>query len=191
VPGARERILIATAELFRRQGYNGTGVKEILAEAGVPSGSLYHHFPGGKEELGAEVIRTAGGMYATLLPVVLAPEPDLVLGVRRFFELAGQHLEASGWQDACPIATVALEVASVNEPLRLATDDVFGRWISDGTEFFVQRGLAPGTGRQLAIGLIAALEGAFILARASRSVEPLDAAGELVARQVARALAEG
>jgi AcrR family transcriptional regulator len=189
-PRARERILISTAELFRRQGYHGTGIKEILAESGVPSGSLYHHFPGGKEELGAEVIRTAGDMYATLLPVVLEPERDLVTGVRNFFRLAGEHLEASGWQDACPIATVALEVASTSEPLRRATDDVFEKWISDGTDFFARRRLPPPTARRLAIALIAGLEGAFILARASRSVEPLHAAGEVLAEQVARALAE-
>ena len=60
----RERILRASGELFRRQGYMGTGVKQIVAEAGAPFGSIYHFFPGGKEELGAETIRRSGPVRA-------------------------------------------------------------------------------------------------------------------------------
>jgi len=185
----RERILIATAELFRRQGYNGTGLKEIASEARAPFGSIYHHFPGGKEQLGGDVIRTAGAMYAMLLPAVFDGGPDLVMGVREFFRLAGQHLAESGWQDACPIATVALEVASVNERLRAATHEVFERWIEDATQLLTERGgLSPDAARARAIAMIAALEGAFVLARASRTLEPLHAAGELVASELEAAI---
>ena len=92
----RERIVTAGAELFRRQGYTGTGVKQIVAEAQAPFGSLYHFFPGGKEQLGAEVIRWSGGMYGLLLPAIFDPAPDLVTGMRNFFALAGEHLEESG-----------------------------------------------------------------------------------------------
>lgn len=185
----RDRILGTTAELFRRQGYNGTGLKEIVAAARAPFGSVYHHFPGGKQELAAEVIRSSGTAYGLLLPAVMASQPDLVSGVREFFRLAGQHLEESGWEDACPIATVALEVASVNEPLRQAVQDVFHNWVDGGTRLLHDRGLDATTARRLTIGMIAALEGAFILARAGRTVEPLHAAGELVAAEVARAVA--
>lgn len=184
----RERILNATAELLRRKGYNGTGLKEIVSQADAPFGSIYHHFPGGKQQLAQEVIHTAGATYALLLPAVMDNQPDPVTGVREFFRLAGQHLEESGWQDACPIATIALEVASVNESLREATSEVFEDWIARGTTFLIGAGIDEATARPLAIGLIAALEGAFILARASRTVEPLHAAGELLAAEVQRAL---
>jgi len=180
----RNRILETTTELFRRQGYNGTGIKQIVAQAKAPFGSVYHHFPGGKKQLGAEVIRTAGAMYALLLPAVFDPAPDLVTGAREFFRLAGEQLEESGWIDACPIAMVALEVASVNEPLREATRDVFDLWVADGTRFLSEGGLAEDVARRLTIGMICALEGAFVLARAGRTVEPLQAAGELVAAQL-------
>ena len=132
----RQRIVTASAELFRRQGYTGTGVKQIVAEARAPFGSLYHFFPGGKEELGAEVIRSSGGLYGLLLPAIFDPAPDLVSGTRTFFTLAGEHLEETGCADACPIATVALEVASTSEPLREATADVFDGWIEAATERF-------------------------------------------------------
>src|SRR5580692_10084392 len=91
-PGTRERIVLASAELLRRQGYAATGVKQIVSEARVPFGSLYHFFPGGKEQLGEEVIRTAGAMYGLLLPAVFDNAPDLLTGAREFFMLAAQHL---------------------------------------------------------------------------------------------------
>src|SRR4051794_36716699 len=108
----RERFVSAGAELLRRQGYNATGVKQIVAEAEATLGSLYHFFPGGKEELGAEAVRVSGALYELLLPAVFDPAPDVVSGVRAFFAGAGEHLEQSDYADACPIAAVALEVSS-------------------------------------------------------------------------------
>ena len=117
----RERIVDSSAELFRRQGYNGTGVKQIAAAAAAPFGSLYHFFPGGKEQLGAEVIRTSGAMYMQLFATVVAGAPDAASAIGAFFAGAAETLHETGFADACPIATVALEVASTNEPLRIAT----------------------------------------------------------------------
>ena len=65
----KERIVGATADLFRHQGYNGTAVKQIVESAGAPFASLYHFFPGGKEELGAETVRWSGAIYGQLLDV--------------------------------------------------------------------------------------------------------------------------
>jgi AcrR family transcriptional regulator len=185
----KDRIVVATAELFRRQGYTGTGVKQIVAEAKAPFGSLYHFFPGGKEELGAEVIRYSGAIYAQLLPAVFDAAPDLVSGVRLFFAGAAEHLVETDYEDACPIATVALEVASTNEPLRQATADVFESWIAAGAERFAGiGGLSEARARELVISFLAALEGAFVLCRALRTTKPLLLAGETVAAEVEAAL---
>jgi AcrR family transcriptional regulator len=184
----RERIVGASAELFRRQGYAATGVKQIVTEAQAPFGSLYHFFPGGKEELGAEAIRSSGALYELLIPAVFAPAPDLVSGVRAFFAGAAEHLEATDYLDACPIATVALEVSSSSETMRGACADVFERWIAAGAERHIGAGLGERRARELTIGLLCALEGAFVLARALRSTEPLQIAGELMAEAVQRSL---
>ena len=173
----RERIVSSSAELFRRQGYTATGVKQIVEAASAPFGSVYHFFPGGKEQLGAEAIRWSGAMYGQLLPAVFDAAPDLVTGVRDFFAGAAAHLEATGYADACPIATVALEVSSASEPLREACADVFDGWIDAATDRFVAGGLPPAPARELAIALIAGLEGAFVLSRALRTTEPLHTAG--------------
>src|SRR3954454_24159058 len=111
----RQRIVEAGAALLRAKGYSATGVKEIVVAAQAPFGSLYHHFPGGKEQLGDEVIRWSGALYGELVPVVFDAAPDVVTGVRMFFPGAAEHLAETDWADACPIATVALEVASTSE----------------------------------------------------------------------------
>jgi AcrR family transcriptional regulator len=184
----RERIVTTSAELFRLQGYNATGIKQIVERAQAPFGSIYHFFPGGKEQLGAEAIRASGAVYAELIPAVFDPAPDPVTGVRSFFAGAAAHLVETGYADACPIATVALEVSSRSEPMREACAEVFESWIEAGAERFVREGADAATARQLVIGMVCALEGAFVLARAARSTEPLHIAGELMARQVEHAL---
>ncbi|MGH2869789.1 MAG: TetR/AcrR family transcriptional regulator [Solirubrobacteraceae bacterium] len=186
----RERIVDASAELMRRQGYAATGIKQIVTEAQAPFGSLYHHFPGGKEELGAEAIRVSGALYELLIPAVFDPAPDLVSAVRAFFAGAAEHLGETDYEDACPIATVALEVSSNSEAMRIACADVFESWIAAGLPRFTAAGLPAPRARELVMAMICALEGAFVLARASRSTEALAVAGELMATAVQCALAD-
>jgi AcrR family transcriptional regulator len=179
VSSTRTRIVETSAELFRRQGYNATGVKQIVTEAKAPFGSLYHFFPDGKEQLGAEAVRISGGQYELLIPAVFDQAPDPVTGIRMFFAGAAEHLVETDYEDACPIATVALEVSSVSEPMRNACADVFESWIAAGS-----KRLSVDRARELTIAMLCALEGAFVLARALRSTEPLEIAGEMVARAV-------
>lgn len=184
----RQRIVNASAELFRRQGYTGTGLKQIVVEAEAPFGSLYHFFPGGKQELGAEVIRLAGQFFERLWYAFFEPAADPAAAVEAFFAGAAQTLIDTDFADACPIATVALEVASTNEMLRQATADVFDSWIAAGTACLAQSGIPAGEARQLAIGMLAGLEGAFVLSRASRTTEPVVIAGAAAAAAVRSAL---
>jgi AcrR family transcriptional regulator len=187
----RQRIVDTSADLFRRQGYAATGVKQIVTEARAPFGSLYHFFPGGKEQLGAEAIRVSGAIYELLIPAVFDPAPDVVTGVRDFFDGAAEHLVETDYADACPIATVALEVSSSSETLREACAEVFESWIAAGTPRFQAAGIDEPTARELTISMLAALEGAFVFARALRSTEPLRVAGALAASAVQSAIEEG
>ena len=184
----KERILDATAELFRRHGYTGTGLKQVVANANAPFGSLYHFFPGGKEQLGEEVIRRSGQMYADIVLAIYDAAPDPVTAASNVFKGAAAVLEATDFADACPIATVALEVASVNEPLRKATADVFMSWIDLATIRIAAAGPTKKAARELAIFMITSLEGAFVLSRAMRSLEPLEVAGTAVANAMREAL---
>ena len=186
----KDRILDSTAELFRRQGYVGTGMKQIAADASAPFGSVYHFFPGGKEELGAEVIRTSGRLYMQLFAAVVAEAPDVLNAVHDFFAGAGETLRETDYADACPIATVALEVASTNEPLRVATAEVFQQWIDGASEYFAFAGIARSRARELAFSMLSLLEGAFIFSRAMRTTEPMAIAGAAAVEAVRQALQE-
>jgi len=178
----------SSAELFRRQGYTGTGVKQIAAMARAPFGSLYHFFPGGKEQLGEEVIRSSGALYLELFETIALQAPDTVTAVADFFSGAAETLRETDYADACPIATVALEVASTNEPLRRATADVFESWMEAATGYLAAAGIAPDAARALAFSMLSLLEGAFVFSRAMRSTEPLEAAGASAAAAVRCAL---
>ncbi|GAA4806636.1 TetR/AcrR family transcriptional regulator [Actinomycetospora chlora] len=171
-PPTRDRILLATAELFRRQGYTGTGLKTVVADAQAPFGSLYHHFPGGKQQLAGEVVRASGAYFEALVLAVYDGQASTAESVRAVFAGAAAMLEETDYVDACPIATVALEVASTDEVLRRATAEVFTSWIDVLTERL-------DGDRERALGILSALEGAFVLSRALRTTEPVHAAGRL------------
>jgi AcrR family transcriptional regulator len=184
----KDRILDTTAELFRRYGYTGTGLKQIVAEANAPFGSIYHFFPGGKQHLGEEVIHRSGRMYQELVEAVFDAAPDVVAGTNDVFTGAAAVLQETDYVDACPIETVALEVASSNDTLRRATAEVFESWITSATRRYAAAGIDSNRARELGIAMIAALEGAFVLSRAMRSPEPLYAAGEAATAAVRHAV---
>jgi AcrR family transcriptional regulator len=184
----KTRILDATADLFRRHGYTGTGLKQVVADANAPFGSLYHHFPGGKQELGVEVIHRSGAMYFEIVAAVIDAAPDLVTAMHDCFSGAAAVLEATDYADACPIATVALEVANTNEALRQATAEVFESWVTGAIERFRPAGLDDGTARGLSLTMIMLIEGAYILCRAARNTEALEVAGRVAAATVEAAL---
>jgi AcrR family transcriptional regulator len=189
VTDTRDRILDATSELFRLRGYTGTGMKQVVARAEAPFGSVYHFFPGGKEQLAGEAIERAGRHYEELVLAVFDGGADVVAGTRAIFDGAAEVLRASGYEDACPIATVALEVASTSEPLRLASQRVFESWLEKLSGRLVDAGVDAAAARSVAISVVALLEGAFLLSRSARTTEAMSATGDAAVALVEGALA--
>jgi AcrR family transcriptional regulator len=178
----RTRILDATGELLRTRGYAGTGLKAVSTRARAPFGSLYHHFPDGKAELAAAALRHAAAGYAERVAAVLAGAgDDPVDAVRVAFDRAGETLVATGYADACPIATVALEVASSDEALRSVAAEIFEGWLAGLDAWFVSAGVDPASARPLSTLFLAALEGGFLLSRTARDTSPMRTLGEAVA----------
>ena len=184
----RERIIQASSALFMERGYSASGLKQISAASDAPIGSLYHFFPGGKEELAAETLRTSGAAYQALVEAVFDDAPDIVTGVRECFAGAAEVLRATDYADACPIATVALEVASSDESLRLVTAGIFESWLDSATERLGRAGIEPARARELATVLVAALEGGFLLSRAAKDTTAMDAIGAAMVDLVSAAL---
>lgn len=187
--GTRDRILAATAELYRRQGMSATGLKQISAAAKAPFGSIYHHFPGGKEAISAEVIRSEGVRYGEFVGAQLAVT-DPATGIPELFANAGRLMEAQDYSEACSIETIALEVASTNEALRLESATVFQTWLAGIAGWFGQLDIDEAQAHRLAVITLTALEGAFVLCRTLRSVQPMIIAGQGVQAAVTAVLAE-
>ncbi|WP_082941857.1 TetR/AcrR family transcriptional regulator [Mycolicibacterium peregrinum] len=179
----RETILTATAELMRHKGYAAVGMKDIVAASGAPIGSLYHHFRGGKLQIAREALVDAGAAYGLLIPTIVDEYDDLGRAVEGVFSQAAEDMAASGYANMCPVGTVAAETSDTVEELRVVAAGVFTAWLDGGAAYFAQRGVDPPMAREVTIAIVAALEGAFILVRTLRDVEPLLAAGRALAPQ--------
>lgn len=188
-PGTRQRIVDTTTELFGRRGYSATGMKQIVSGSSSPFGSIYHFFPGGKAELAEEVIAVSAGVYVGLIDHFFDGRDDLAAATREFFAAAAQSLRETDFVDPCPVATVSMEVASTSEPLRLACAAAFELWIGRAAEHFQAAGLDRSVARELAVAVLAVLEGAFMLARTSRDPDVIRVAGEPAVQAVSAAMA--
>jgi TetR/AcrR family transcriptional repressor of lmrAB and yxaGH operons len=185
----RRRILTASGELMRRHGYAGTGIKAILTASGVPYGSLYYHFPGGKEEVGVATLREGGEAYLALVDALLPPGADLPTAVREAFAGAAELVASTDYVDACPVATIAGEIASTSEPMREAAAAAFASWIDLIELRLREAGLGVERAHEVAVELLCCLEGAFLLARTTRDVEALHITGKAAEATVRAALA--
>jgi TetR/AcrR family transcriptional regulator, lmrAB and yxaGH operons repressor len=181
----RSRLLATTAALFQRQGYNGTSIKQITDGAEATTGSLYHFFPGGKDELAIEVIITSGAAYLDMFKAIASLDNiSTADAMGMLFDGASETLENSDYVDACPIFTVAHEVASANEDLRKACDQVFSDWMRTATLMFRKAGLTNKRADELATTVVAAIGGAFILARTAKNADLMRATGRDIAHLV-------
>ncbi|WP_067570548.1 TetR/AcrR family transcriptional regulator [Nocardia acidivorans] len=172
----RDRLLDATQELMETSGYFGAGLNQVVAASGAPRGSLYFHFPGGKDQMVGASIRRAGtaiGDSLTALADTTGSAREFLAAILRQL---GDRLEDSGWRKGCPVATVALETAATNDPLQQAVSEVYTDWETTLRTRLADRPDAE----DLAVTLLALIEGALLLARAHRSREPLNS----VARQL-------
>jgi AcrR family transcriptional regulator len=183
-PTTRERLLTATNELFRRGGYHATSLQAITAAAHAPVGSLYHHFPGGKSALAEAAITESGASYRALFELLTADATSPGEAFAGFFDGAADVLEETDYIDICPIGTVAREIASTDDVLRAASERVFASWIAAAAAPLRLAGVADAEASSLAATVVAALEGSFMLARASRDAEVVRAAGRHVRRLV-------
>jgi TetR/AcrR family transcriptional repressor of lmrAB and yxaGH operons len=170
---SREKTLAAAAKLFRQQGYHGTALQEILRAGGSPRGSLYFHFPNGKEEIGEAALALAGEGVRHAIARAAESSESAEIFVARIARGMLANLEESDYTEGCPIATTALETAAQSKILGAATRNAFQKWeheISRGLERF---GIGASDAEELATSVLSLLEGALLLARTYRSPAPM------------------
>jgi len=178
---SRAAFIDATAVLLRRQGYAATGLSEIVERSGAPRGSVYFHFPGGKEELAVAAMARSGEQLRGAIAALMAGPGGAGEAVGALVEAMAAGLEASAYRDGCPIATVALEMAGGSEPLRETAAGIFAAWLAELEGALCRDGADAESAERRALLVLSALEGALLLSRARRDVAPLRAvADELV-----------
>jgi TetR/AcrR family transcriptional regulator, lmrAB and yxaGH operons repressor len=177
---ARDRdtrgVLVTTmARLLRDQGYAATGRAQLLAESGVSNGSLYHHFPGGLEELAEAALDASGRAVADGLREALEETPSTALGVSRFLDAAAGPA-GEGACPGCPIAPTALESPIISPRLREAAARCFAQWEALIASRLREDGWPEDSVAELASATLALVEGALLLARVSGHLNHLASA---------------
>jgi AcrR family transcriptional regulator len=185
----RDRILDATIGLLRRQGYTATGIKQIVSEGNAPLGSVYHYFPGGKEQIGVEALKRSGERMRQTLERA-GDAPDLPAAINQYFVHRAEHLRDSDFARGCPIATVALETASDIEPIRQACEEVFASWRTTFGRVLRDAGVPDADAEPLATFVLSSYEGALTMSRTLRDIQPMLTAGAAVASVLHAALGD-
>lgn len=180
----RDRIVVAASRLLQRQGYVGTGIKQIAQEAQATLGSIYHFFPGGKEAVAVAAIKRSTEEFATLLRKALDSDDDPAEAVMACARQLADELSESGWIDGCPVTAAALETLGTDSEIQQACADALRSWEQLVCDKLLRCGFPSQSARELAITIISALEGAEVTAQVNRSEEPLQVAGRQLARLV-------
>jgi TetR/AcrR family transcriptional repressor of lmrAB and yxaGH operons len=173
--------------LFRQRGIEGTSFADVIEHSGAPRGSIYHHFPGGKAELAEEATRYGGEVIAAGLAAALS-EKDPATAVGRFVENWTGVLTDSDFA-GCPVVAATLE-GDRSPAARDRARDAFGRWEELLAGSLAGHGVPRERAASVATLAVAAIEGAIVLARAERSVAPLERVGRELERLVREALRE-
>lgn len=160
----KEKLVSTTARLVWEKGYFGTGIQEVLKRAGVPKGSLYHHFPTGKDELVIAALHHSSkrmlGMYETAMRGTKTP----VKGLEAMIEVLAKEMEDSGFLYGCPLATVALEMSGGKPEIQDACKGMYQMWEDALAGYLALKHID--NARQKATTFLTLIEGGFILSKA-------------------------
>jgi TetR/AcrR family transcriptional regulator, lmrAB and yxaGH operons repressor len=167
----RTKMLISAAEVMRERGAAGVTIDEVLTRSGAPRGSVYYHFPDGRHQILTEALRYAGDAITADIDAAAGQGAKVLL--RQFVEFWERMLADSDFNAGCPV--VAAAIGSADDEVRLAADAgrIFAQWRTALTRAFVADGFAEADADSLAVMSIATLEGAVVLCRSLRSVDPL------------------
>jgi TetR/AcrR family transcriptional repressor of lmrAB and yxaGH operons len=165
----RDAMIEAAWLLIAERGLEGMATREVLARTGAPRGSVYHHFPRGRTELiEAAIDRSIEWMAQQIATITPERPADVIHG---YLDIWRRILEATDFKAGCAVAGV---VIGGNDPNMLNRGAAaYAVSIDALAELFGQVGVTPTDAQQRATLLVCAAEGAVLLARAQRNIEPL------------------
>jgi TetR/AcrR family transcriptional repressor of lmrAB and yxaGH operons len=182
---AKADLIDAAVELFRVRGYEGVGVADLLEAAKAPRGSLYFHFPGGKEEIGVEAVRRFGDDATGRFRLLTESGVDMIEFIDRTFRYVSREAKTHRFEISCPLLAVAADTSKDTPDLAAAVRYVLSSWESEVARAAMLRGYAPEAATELASALVLAMEGATLTSKAHGNSAPFVHASNAV-----KALAE-
>lgn len=180
----RSRLSASMLELIQTSGYSGTGLNAVIDHAGAPKGSVYFHFPDGKEGLGVAAVDLAAAQFAQLIAEAAASAGGAAAAVRAAVEALTAIVSDSDYRLGCPVSVVTLEMGAESQRLRNACAAAFESWIAPTAALLEAEGLDAAPARSLATVVVSTIEGAVILSRATRSPQPLTSAADVLAELI-------
>ncbi|WP_036315854.1 TetR/AcrR family transcriptional regulator [Microbacterium sp. B24] len=180
----RSRLSASMLELIQTSGYSGTGLNAVIDHAGAPKGSVYFHFPDGKEGLGVAAVDLAAAQFAQLIAEAAASAGGAAAAVRAAVEALTVIVSDSDYRLGCPVSVVTLEMGAESQRLRNACAAAFESWIAPTAALLEAEGLDAAPARSLATVVVSTIEGAVILSRATRSPQPLTSAADVLAELI-------
>lgn len=178
---AKARMIDGAVRLLATRGLQATSFTEVLQLTGAPRGSVYHHFPAGKDELVAAAVDRAGATAVALVDSWAGASPEQV--TRNFLDVWRSVLERSHLTAGCSV--LAVTVATDSPDLLAHASNVFREWRSHLATLFVQGGVEQTTAHGFAALLVASSEGAVVLSRAEQTLEPFELVSEQLIAQAA------
>jgi TetR/AcrR family transcriptional repressor of lmrAB and yxaGH operons len=178
--GARERMIASAVALLARRGLQATSFSEVLDHSGAPRGSIYHHFPDGKDQMVSAALDAAGATAIELLDRKAGEPAEEITAW--FLHIWRQVLVRSKFEAGCAVLAVA--VAADSPDLLEHTAGVFRTWRRKLAELLELGGLSGTDAARFAATLVAASEGAVVMARAEQSLEPFELVAEQLLEQV-------
>jgi TetR/AcrR family transcriptional repressor of lmrAB and yxaGH operons len=172
VSSAREDMLSAAAGLFRARGFEGVGIAQLLEKSGAPRGSLYFHFPRGKEQIGAEVIHGFAVRTAARFRELDESGVEIDQFIEVVFKTTAKESKACDFHGSCPIAAIAAGFGADDKLLAEAIHNCFAAWEDAIANAAQARGMSEANAALFASAFLAAMEGAFIVSKAQRSTAP-------------------
>ncbi|TGK06739.1 TetR/AcrR family transcriptional regulator [Leptospira semungkisensis] len=175
---AKEKMVRAMADRLELGGYAGTGLNDIVEDAKAPKGSIYFHFPGGKEELAAQALLLAGKELASQLEGVLGSSKSVSAGIQKVFLALESRLVSSNFSKGCPISTTASETASEPSLVNSTCAGIYQDWTSIFDSFFQKNGIDKTRSFALAISILSLLEGSILISRTNRNTDAIRSAAK-------------
>ena len=171
---ARQKMIESAAVLLATRGLQATAFSDVLARSGAPRGSIYHHFPEGKDQLVEAAMELAGARALGVLDSVRGSPPKEV--TRFFLDLWRAVLVRSDLRAGC--AVLAVTVATDSPDLLGQAATIFRAWRGRLAELYEAGGMDADAALRLATTLVAASEGAVVVSRAEQSLAPFDQVAE-------------